>query len=233
MIEEENSAKTSYDELMAAKETEVAAASAAIEEKTARLGEVAVEIVENKNDLEGTSEQLDEDKKFLAEVEKECAVRTKEYEAMQKTNAMEMMALSDTIKLLNDDDALDLFKKTLPGAAASFLQMQVTTTDQQRQALAVIRAARNGHPELNFLALALQGKKVSFSKVIKMIDSMVATLKTEQQDDNDKKEYCDMQFDLADDKKKGLERDISNLEKAIGKETEAVAALADEIKALE
>jgi len=55
----------------------------------------------------------------------------------------------------------------------------------------------------------------------------------EQQDDNDKKEYCAKQFDLADDKKKGLERSVSNLEKAIAKKKEGIAALADEIAALE
>merc|ERR1719224_371050 len=66
-----------------------------------------------------------------------------------------------------------------------------------------------------------------------MIDSMVANLKVEQQNDNGKKEYCEMQFDTSEDKKKGLERSVSNLEKAIAKEKEGVAALADEIKALE
>jgi predicted nucleic acid-binding Zn-ribbon protein len=38
---------------------------------------------------------------------------------------------------------------------------------------------------------------------------------------------------LADDKKKSLERSVSNLEKAIEKEKEGIAALADEIKALQ
>merc|ERR1719478_1824212 len=66
-----------------------------------------------------------------------------------------------------------------------------------------------------------------------MIDEMVSVLKTEQQDDNDKKEYCEAQFDLADDKKKGLERSVSNLEKSIAKKKEGIAALADEIAALE
>merc|ERR1719162_1658308 len=65
-----------------------------------------------------------------------------------------------------------------------------------------------------------------------MIDDMVVNLKAEQQNDNDKKEYCEMQFDTADDKKKGLERSVSNLEKAIEKEKEGVATLAAEIKAL-
>merc|ERR1719498_718107 len=65
-----------------------------------------------------------------------------------------------------------------------------------------------------------------------MIDNMVATLKTEQQDHNDKKEYCEAQFDLSDDKKKGLERSVSNLEKAIAKAKETIAALTEELAGL-
>merc|ERR1719387_3275880 len=151
-----------------------------------------------------------------------------------KMRGEELLALADTIKILNDDDALELFKKTLPGAS-SFMQVTVSAKEQRRQALAVIHAAMNKNqkrPELNFLALALQGKSVDFTKVLKMIDEMVVVLKKEQQDDNDKKEYCEKQFDLADDKKKGLERGISNLETTIAKEKEAIAALGDEIKAL-
>ena len=88
-------------------EKEVAAASRAIEEKTARVGEVAVEIVENENDHESTSENLAEDEKSLADIQKTCAAKTKEFEALMKTNQMELSALADTIKLLNDDDALE------------------------------------------------------------------------------------------------------------------------------
>jgi len=140
--------------------------------------------------------------------------------------------LADTIKLLNSDDALELFKKTLP--SPSFVQLQVTKMDQQRRALAAVRQIqRKGHPELSFIALALEGKKVNFAKVIKMIDEMVANLKVEQQDDTDKKEYCEGAFDTADDKKKSLERSISNLGKAIDKGNEAIEALSAEIKALE
>merc|ERR1719172_439692 len=65
-----------------------------------------------------------------------------------------------------------------------------------------------------------------------MIDEMVATLKTEQADDDAKKEYCAKEFDLADDKKKGLERDIADLNTAIDDAKEGIAAKQDEIKAL-
>merc|ERR1711924_220973 len=214
-----------------AKEKEVNALTAAIEEKMVRLGKLQVEIVEMKEDLDDVSKSLLEDKKFLADLKKSCATKADEHAANMKLRSEELLALADTIKILNDDDALELFKKTLPAASASLLQLQVTVADQRQQALAAIRA--NRRPELNFIALALQGKKVDFSKVIGMIDEMVTTLKAEQQDDDDKKEYCETQFDLADDKKKSLEREISNLEKAIDKETEGIKALAEEIKALE
>merc|ERR1719506_2866125 len=228
----ENTAIKTFDELMAAKEKEVNALTASIEEKMVRLGNLQVQIVEMKEDLDDTQKQLLEDKKFLADLGKNCAIKTKEHEENTKLRSQELVALADTIKVLNDDDALELFKKTLPGASA-FVQVEQTTADKRQQALAVIKSARSSHPELNFLALALQGKKVDFGKVIKMIDEMVVTLKNEQNDDNDKKEYCETQFDLADDKKKGLERTVSNLEKAIAKGKEGVAALAEELKALE
>jgi len=226
----ENAAIENFQGLMAAKEKEVQSLTTSIEEKMVRLGSLQVEIVEMKEDLDDTQKQLLEDKKFLADLGKNCALKTKEHEENTKLRSQELVALADTIKVLNDDDALELFKKTLPGASASFVQVQ--NTDQRQQALAVIKAARNGHPELNFLALALQGRKVDFSKVVRMIDEMVSTLKKEQQDDNDKKEYCEKQFDLADDKKKSLERSVNNLEKAIAKGKEGVAALADELAAL-
>jgi len=231
---DENSAIKSYNGLMAAKTKEVNALTKSIEEKMVRLGELQVSVVEMKEDLDDTGKSLLEDKKFLADLGKNCAIKGEENEANTKLRSEELLALADTIKVLNDDDALELFKKTLPGASASFMQMTVSASNQRQQALAIIRAAKNGngHPELNFLALALQGKKVNFAKVIKMIDDMVAILKAEQQDDNDKKEYCAMQFDTADDKKKGLERSVSNLAQTIAKEKEGVAALAEEIQAL-
>jgi septal ring factor EnvC (AmiA/AmiB activator) len=221
-----------YEELMAAKQKEVEALTKAIEEKMVRLGNVQVEIVEMKEDLDDTGKGLIEDKKFLADLKKNCATKAAEHEENVKMRSQELLALADTVKVLNDDDALELFKKTLP-SGSSFVQLQVTVSQQRQQALAKIRAVQRGHPELNFIALALQGKKVDFSKVIEMIDEMVVVLGKEQTSDDDKKEYCDTQLDLADDKKKELERSISLLEKAIAKDKEAIAMLADEIKSLE
>merc|ERR1719327_1145955 len=65
-----------------------------------------------------------------------------------------------------------------------------------------------------------------------MIDELVVELKEEQKVDTEKKEYCLSEFDKAEDKKKGLEWDISDLDKAIADETETIATLKSEIEAL-
>merc|ERR1719428_1225575 len=182
----EKAAIAAYDELMSSKTKEVNALTKALEEKMTRVGELAVEIVEMKNDLGDTAEALVEDKKFLADLEKNCATKSAEWEVIVKTRNEELLALADTIKVLNDDDSLELFKKTLPSASASFVQIKVTSSSMRERALAALKRAPHS-VHLDFIALAIQGRKIGFEKVISMIDKLVAELKVEQTDDDDKK----------------------------------------------
>merc|ERR550537_209681 len=99
-------------------------------------------------------------------------------------------------------------------------------------ALAAIQTSK-GDFRLNLISLALKGKKVSFDKVIGMIDEMVELLKKEQIDDDNKKEYCEKTIDQTEDKIKQLELSISDLSKAIDDAKEGIATLSDEIAALE
>merc|ERR1719301_511664 len=68
----EEAAIKAYDELMAAKTKEVNALTKAIEKKMTRVGELGVEVAEMKNDLGDTAEALEDDKKFLADLSKNC-----------------------------------------------------------------------------------------------------------------------------------------------------------------
>jgi len=228
----EKAAIQAYKELTAARLKEKEALTSAIETKLTKSGELGVAIAEMKNDAGDTAEALAADQKFLAELEKGCSTKTAEWEARSKTRGEELVALADTIKILNDDDALELFKKTLPSASASLLQVQVTVDAQRQRALAAIHRGGPHRQGMDLIALALHGKKVGFDKVIGMIDDMVALLKKEQTDDDNKKEYCAEQLDTSDDEKKSLERDISNLEAAIATGSEAIATLTEEIAAL-
>merc|ERR1719277_1952509 len=95
-----------------------------------------------KQDLSDTQDSLAEDQQFLAELEKGCSTKTAEWEERSKTRSEELVALADTIKVLNDDSALDLFKSTLPSAGASLVQVQATATTQRSEAMAAIRSAK-------------------------------------------------------------------------------------------
>jgi septal ring factor EnvC (AmiA/AmiB activator) len=226
--EEENKSKADYDGLMAAKEKEVAACGKMIEEKTARIGEMGVEVVNMADDLEDTKTSLAEDQKFLADLEKNCATKKDEWAVRQKLRAEEQLALADTIKILNDDDALELFKKTLPTPA--LLQVEISSKAVRNRAVELLKG---GDARLNLISMALRGRKVSFDKVLTMIDDMIALLGEEQVSDDDKKAYCAKEFDESDDEKKALERAISQLDTAIADTEAAIATLTEEIAALE
>merc|ERR1719394_1200962 len=122
-VAEEASSIENYEGLIAANNQQIEAMTAAIEEKSVRVGEVAVSVVNMKGDLKDTEKALIDDKKFLADLKKNCGTKEAEWEETKKMRSEEILALADTIKILNDDDALELFKKTLPGSA-SFVQMK-------------------------------------------------------------------------------------------------------------
>jgi septal ring factor EnvC (AmiA/AmiB activator) len=226
----EEKAIANYDALMKAKTEQVDALTKEIEDKLARIGDDGVRLSEMKEDLEDTKETLAEDKAFLAQLEKDCATKQDEWDARCKTRTDELLALADTVKILNDDDALELFKKTLP--APSLIELKVTVKQQRAQAVAALGANRPKDSRLDLIALALKGKKVSFDKVIKMIDDMVALLADEQKADDDKKEECEKLIDEHEDKHKELNVVLDDLDKEMEETKEMLATTIEEIKAL-
>merc|ERR1719217_728265 len=124
---------------MASKKKEIEALTKSIESKTMRIGELGVKLAQMANDLEDTQEGLAEDKKFYANLDSNCKTKQAEWAAYKEMEAKELVALADTIKILNDDDALELFKKTLPGASSSFMQVEVGKTAMQHNALSALK----------------------------------------------------------------------------------------------
>jgi len=95
----------------------------------------------------------------------------------------------------------------------AFLQQQRATRESGRQFI-------------DHIILVVHTKKFGFENVLKQIDDMV-------QADNDKKKYCDMYLDSADDKKKALERTEEKLEAAIAQNKASNATLSEEIAAFD
>jgi len=228
----EEKSQKDFDALMAAKKKEISTNTKSIEVKTERLGQLSVDIVELKEDLDDTAKSLKEDKAFFKNLGSQCETKKAEWEERSKMRQEELLALADTIKMLNDDDALELFKKTLPGS--SLLQIQFTSKAVRQQALRLLKAGGSRKdPRFQLVMLALTGKSNgTFDKVLTMIDDMVSLLGKEQEDDDSKKGYCEENLDKNEDEKKVLEQSLADLQKGMDSAKENIATLGSEIAAL-
>merc|ERR1719161_379541 len=244
-ISDEEKSAAGFAELSAAKKEEISAASSAIETKTQRSGELAVSVVTTADDIEDTTKELDDLQSFLANLASQCATKKKEWAERCKVRAEEVAAISEAIKILNDDDALDLFKKTLSleSVAAStstrkfgLLQQRTSASVVSRVRNMVSSMTRKGGPhkaQLELLELSLKAKKVDFSKVLAMIDGMEKVLKEEQSDDDSTKAFCDKDLEKSAEEKKDTEEAIAASEAFIEETTAESAATAEEIKSLQ
>jgi len=231
----EAESKSTYETLMTTKKGEIEAAGKAIETKSARAGSVAVEVVQDKADLEKTTKAVEEDTDFKRNLAGACATKQKEWDARQKLRAEEVAAISETIEMLNGDDALELFKKTMPSAAA-LIQTSTATRSQMRRAKSLIEKAMmtdKAHTVNRHLILAaLKSGTGGFEKVNTMIDGMNEVLEGEQVADDKQDVWCLAELDKAKDEAKATEQDVGDLSAAIDEQRDAIAAVGSEIEAL-
>merc|ERR1719324_1209263 len=236
----EESAVAAFAELKAAKNKEIAATTEAVESLTKRSGELAVSVVENKGAAKDAEEEAADAAEFATNLKKTCADKQAEYDTNMATRAQEVEAIAAAIQILNEDDALDLFKKTLKTPKTvvtqevAFLQKRVAHADKLTKAKALITSMDvKSDVKVALLQNTLKGmmnmNKVDFSKVLKMIDDMVTLLNTEQKDDEKSKSWCEKEFDTSDDTKKALTGEVKALSSSISEMKDEIAGLATQI----
>merc|ERR1719160_1482581 len=167
--------------------------------------------------------------------------------ARTKARAEEIAAISDAIGILNDDDALDVFKKST--ASASFgqvakvglLQQSSHRASKAKRAQSMLAHVANEYkqPVLKLILYTLNSKlklkhhnKGGFAEVVKMIDDMVVLLGKQQKEDDTSKEFCEAEFDKADDEEKAAKTKLAQLDAALAEATDAITGLAEEIATL-
>jgi len=235
----ETAAANGFEDLQEAKTSEMKSLRTTIQKKTQRAGEAAVDLVQKKGDLKQTNEMVAADQEMLNNLNAECTAKPGEQAERIKMRNDEVAAIHDTVKLLSNDDALDVFKATLPSASSAFLQLASGSmkTIQKRLKDAHLAAdilkkdpTTKSRPELHFLELALMGKKVDFGKVTKLIDDMIALTNKENVDDIAKKKYCKVEIHKTQVKGSEIGRNIREQSANQDDRTEKLATLAEEIK---
>merc|ERR1719159_1203544 len=247
----EEEAVKGFAELKAAKDKEIELASEAIESKTKRVGELAVSIVQAEDGAEdATTEKANADK-TLATLDETCKTKQTEFATASKTRSEEVSAISEAIAILNDDDALDVFKK----AGASSL-MQVTKGHQTgflqtakgpqklSKALGIVTSTLKksnfykSH-KLAFLSYTMKHQlrstnkgAVDFGAITKMIDNMIGVLTAEQADDTKHKTWCTGELASSEDESAATQGKIASLTSTMAETSDEIATTAEDIAAL-
>lgn len=185
-------------------------------EKLARLTELDAQI---RSILKGGYLR---EQQLLEEMKEECDKKKTECAKNKKLRAEEATALSECIALLNSDEALEMFKKTLPRTSEALLQIQVSEKQLTQRADAALNKRRKGKQDyrIDAISLAMQGKKVDMTKVVEMVDTLIAVLNKESEDDAKTKDDCIKSLGEAMFKKKVLGQTVGGVKAAIA-ETQA------------
>lgn len=156
-------------------------------------------LADDKEDLEDTRTQLSADTKFLGDVRLQCQDADTEWAQRSKTRNEEILAVAETIAILNSDDSKEQFDKSLN----SFVQMKLSSNKERRvrERLAkLLKSARAkvgskltsllqiGGPDLSALEVSVQLD--AFTKVKEAIDQMVDELQKTQALEVQEKDFC-------------------------------------------
>merc|ERR1719310_1770220 len=155
---------------------------------------------------------------------------------------MEITAISEAIGILNDDDALDVFKKALPSSfvqTVGFLQQGNTKATRARKAQVILAGvaanAKDVHVNLLLYTLGSKLKMKSaggFDEVKKMIDDMVVLLGKQQKEDEKQKEYCEYEFEKAADEEAAAKTKLAQTDATLAELTDKIGTLMEEISGL-
>merc|ERR1719514_309 len=102
---EEMTNQQAYDDLKAAKETEIKAGTDQRDTKTQELADTDQKLADSKQDLDDTRNTLSADQKFLLNLKETCQTTDQEWEERQKARQEELQACSEALAILSSDDA--------------------------------------------------------------------------------------------------------------------------------
>ena len=168
--------------------------------------------------------QTSEGRYLLLHGSKDCKSEDEEYQIRVKARGEELVALSETLKILTDDESRELFGKTISLVQLSAVHQSVSSAQlaaMQDRALerAMHRIAMVAKKNKNWMlaTLAVRVRLDAFSKVKEVMDKMLVELDKQQKEEIAKMEQCKTDFDTTEDSIKVAENTKDDLgEKHLG-----------------
>jgi len=202
-----------------------------VEEKTKVKEQKLGKKAETEKQLQSTTASKAADEETLSEVSSECEQKKLSFQEKQDLRTEEMEAIAKALEILSSDKVSGSAEKHLSFAqansATSLLQGTASRAAMER-AMGIRRRVRDfvssESKRLKSKTLALLAEKMAadpFSKVKKMIDSMITRLMEEAKQDAEHEGFCDAEMGKSKITRNKLTEDIDALTAAIddGKST--------------
>merc|ERR1740121_1774548 len=208
---DEFSALVSFQKLKSAKISEIHIASTTKARKEKALADLLSDVAKAEEDRAALEDALAADEAFLAELEKSCKEEDEEYQKRLAVRTEEIRALTETLKILAEDEARATFSRSsLGNASLSFVQKSISDAgrlDSQleaqdraaERAMQRIAKVAQKHKDWVLVSLAVRARLDSFTKVIEVMDKMLAELQAQQKQEYQKWESCKTNIDKTED----------------------------------
>lgn len=240
----EGAAQRKYEDFMAELAEQMRHMKKQVEEKEREKAEASVQLAEAMQILDDMQKQMDADIEFFDSTKAGCEAKHEEWMDRSKARKEEIEGIEKALEILTSDDAKELFGKAIkPGKETMLLQVskELSSRAPAMKAYNALKVQAQKAKSLRLAALAATVRTVGvghFDKVIKEIDKLIQTLKDEEKEDINQRDWCKDEYQQNELKQAKLkwkiesnEAMITKLEKRIEKLTEAITQTVEEIEA--
>merc|ERR1719199_1057702 len=234
-----------YNLAKQARDTAISTAKASKKEKEDIKGDKEGDKATSESTLSETETALSDDTATYEQSDKECKTVTGEWEERSGIREGEIKAMGMAIKILGkvtgvrNPDSHEIPKKALMEATAhveqdtasyeakmagmSFLQLE----DPKTKAVNLLKkAASVAHSKaLQKLAQEIATYDGPFDKIKQMIQKMIFRLMSEQKDEDDHKNWCDMEMEKSTESKEDKDEKMDLLKKKVAEHDAAIKKL--------
>jgi len=239
---EELTAQHGFEQIMQQLTDNIETASQEISRKTKARAETQEAKAQDEADLAQTTQDRDEDKKYLADMTALCSQKSADFASRQKLRGEEIEAISKAIEIIGSASVAGSGDKNLPSAAAaSFVQLKNAQQSPSQASAAAFLDQRAKNTGSRLLSEAAQLVATnSFIKVKKMIKDLIVKLMEEGTSETEHKGWCDSELaanKITRDERAAdvqeLTATIEDLNAEIAQLTQDIADLAAAVKELD
>merc|ERR1719223_1546182 len=236
---EETQSKQAYDMLMQDLKSQLSQDNADIQSSTETKAKKLEAKAKAEGDAGDTTDQMNEDTKYLEDLTATCSEKSKAFEARQQLRAEELEAIEKAIEIVSSGAVAGNADKHLPSliqTKTSLAQLRTTLSHDQAK---VVQYLQRRSKELNSRVLgmlALRAAEDPFAKGKKMIKDLIVKLLEEANEEATHKGWCDTELGTNEHTRKEkteavetLTAEIEELEASIAKGTEDITLLSQQV----